>query len=492
MAMGLNAKASGQDSTAIGQSSQAAYRSDLAIGLESVANQSKDDGLNQTQGGSTAIGVQSHALGSQAAALGSRAVAFKAQATAIGNDTIAYERGAVSIGGDDSGVYNDKSLGTGEYAGKVYSGNSSHTWRPTFSGDKGATAISAHSQALTQGSTAIGVGATAGYGKHVGNKESHMDVGTMKVYKWDPSDAIEATSIGAKSWAMMAQSTALGASARGLGAQSTAVGYSAKSEGKGSVSIGDSAYAKSTGSVAIGGQWDTGEKDAKNNPIMQVAKAEGANTVALGAGAQAKDDNSIALGSGSVADRKDYKGKIYDPFTVLDKSSLPDPNDKTADGYATWYSTKSAVSVGAGEYKDANKDVYVSKETRQITNVAAGSADTDAVNVAQLRMAQKASTTRFYSVNNSDSTAGNYNNDGAQGANSLAAGVNTYTNMGTTTVIGSSSSATDTDTTTDTADHPLAGHTFGSSTLVGHSNTLEDASKIVVLGDANEVYGNKL
>lgn len=53
--------------------------------------------------------------------------------------------------------------------------------------------------------------------------------------------------------------------------------------------------------------------------------------------------------------------------------------------------------------------------TRQITNVAAGTQDTDAVNVAQLKAAQ----THFYSVNSTDEKAGNYNNDGAKRVRTL-------------------------------------------------------------------------
>lgn len=75
----------------------------------------------------------------------------------------------------------------------------------------------------------------------------------------------------------------------------------------------------------------------------------------------------------------------------------------------TWQSRAAAVSVG-----DASTGL-----TRQITGVAAGTEDTDAVNVAQL----KASQTHFYSVNSKDSTKGNYNNNGATGTDALAAGV---------------------------------------------------------------------
>ena len=69
---------------------------------------------------------------------------------------------------------------------------------------------------------------------------------------------------------------------------------------------------------------------------------------------------------------------------------------------------------------------------RQIIHVAAGTELTDAVNVGQLNAAiagvgAGGDPVHFYSVNSTDSAAGNYNNDGAEGADSIAAGVGSHT-----------------------------------------------------------------
>ena len=84
------------------------------------------------------------------------------------------------------------------------------------------------------------------------------------------------------------------------------------------------------------------------------------NAVAIGNGAGVSEDGGVALGVGSVA------------------STAAGVLGFGADGQedATWKATKGAVSVGGNG------------ETRQITNVAAGTADTDAVNVAQLKTAK--------------------------------------------------------------------------------------------------------
>lgn len=90
------------------------------------------------------------------------------------------------------------------------------------------------------------------------------------------------------------------------------------------------------------------------------------DTVILGHNANAKVDGGAAIGAGSVAAiDKDQVG--YDPAN----------GDHQNDTTGTWKSTVAAVSVG-----DASKNM-----TRQITNVAAGTQDTDAVNVAQLKSA---------------------------------------------------------------------------------------------------------
>ena len=88
----------------------------------------------------------------------------------------------------------------------------------------------------------------------------------------------------------------------------------------------------------------------------------------------------------------------------------------------TWKATAAAVSVG-----DVSRGI-----TRQITGVAAGTQDTDAVNVAQLKTAK----THYYSVEDKGYHAGNYNNDGAKGGMALAAGAGAAANGTASTVTG--------------------------------------------------------
>lgn len=131
-----------------------------------------------------------------------------------------------------------------------------------------------------------------------------------------------------------------------------------------------------------------------------------ADAVMIGHNADVQKNGGVAIGAGSVAS--------VDKASV-DKNAIGyDPATKKAstDTSPTWKSTAAAVSVG-----DASKHM-----TRQITNVAAGKEDTDAVNVAQLKKAQ----IHYYSMNpKSDVATGtdsNYNNNGATGNDAIAIG----------------------------------------------------------------------
>lgn len=90
------------------------------------------------------------------------------------------------------------------------------------------------------------------------------------------------------------------------------------------------------------------------------------DAVAIGNGTTVSAKSGVAIGVGSVADRA--AGSEKGAFA---------PDTSTVGALSTWRSTAGAVSVGS----------TVGNITRQITNVAAGSEDTDAVNVAQLKKA---------------------------------------------------------------------------------------------------------
>ena len=157
------------------------------------------------------------------------------------------------------------------------------------------------------------------------------------------------------------------------------------------------------------------------------------DAVMIGHNADVLKNGGVALGAGSVASvdkaSTDANAIGYDPAT----------KKASTDTSSTWKSTAAAVSVG-----DASKKI-----TRQITNVAAGTQDTDAVNVAQLKAISNtvdASKTKYYSVQNMPFKADqlgayaaytNEKNDGAKEVGALAAGYMTYAGGIASTVTGS-------------------------------------------------------
>ncbi|MGF0016726.1 ESPR-type extended signal peptide-containing protein [Mitsuokella jalaludinii] len=155
-----------------------------------------------------------------------------------------------------------------------------------------------------------------------------------------------------------AQSTAIGAYAGSWGLASTAVGGFSKAEGKLATAIG---Y-KSQANVDYG--------------------------TALGDYSEVTAGWGVAIGASSFADRESHVVGLYAPDE--DKDSL------------TWKANAGAVSVGSATI------------TRQITNVAAGSADTDAVNVAQLN-AVKAAAGKKVSLVDDENTKATLVKDDATG-----------------------------------------------------------------------------
>lgn len=151
-----------------------------------------------------------------------------------------------------------------------------------------------------------------------------------------------------------------------------AIGLSAKAAGGNAVSIGANTSAGAD-SVTIGSV--ASAVSGSNIAIGRYARVYGnkvTNAVALGQNANALVADGVAIGSGSKATvAASVEG--YDPATGKDLKE---------NGIA-WKATKAAVSIG---------DVD-GKITRQINGLAAGTKDTDAVNVAQLKSAQAGVTT---------------------------------------------------------------------------------------------------
>lgn len=171
---------------------------------------------------------------------------------------------------------------------------------------------------------------------------------------------------------------AIGEQSHAVGMYTTAVGSYSEATAKGAVALGQQAKSKGVYSTSIGfmanGMYAGGTANNKSTAVGAYSESSGLASVALGYNSKASATGSVALGMSSVADREaGWQG--YHPVYGQMQDISP-----------AWQSTWGAVSVGAGPSHDENNRT-IPQRTRQIINLAAGTEDTDAVNVAQLKEA---------------------------------------------------------------------------------------------------------
>ena len=168
-------------------------------------------------------------------------------------------------------------------------------------------------------------------------------------------------------------------------------------------------------------------KVTENVPIKSHT-ANISNAVMLGYNTDVEKDGGVAIGADSIA-AVDKGVEGYDPAA----------GDHANDTTGTWKSTAAAVSVGKAATPTS------AAVTRQITNVA-GTQDTDAVNVAQLKKVQAAAgaaKVHYYSAKSTKTGAGsNYDNDGAKADDSIVLGISSSSDGVNSTVLGNNNKLT--------------------------------------------------
>jgi len=415
VALGLLAQAKADSATALGSKTSATGDKSVAVGISAAATADSATALGSK---TSATGDRTVAVGSDANATGRYAGAFGADASAVGNATAV---GAKSIASQDAAVaVGTDSKATGNYASALgadatASGNDSTAFgHGTLASGASSTALGSRAKAGSVAGVGIGMlaNATNQYGIAIGGESSStadnsIAIGRNSSVTGDNGIAIGTftTSKGANGVAIGTNSTtsdqggvAVGNAAKSTSTNTTAVGMDVTAAGPNSVALGGSATASSDGAIAIGSH-GTRKTTATGNralAIGTVATANGLDNIAIGTSAStssqystavgnsatatavraaafganstASVEGGVALGSGSVANRAGgIANKGYNP------------NDNRTNKYAglnTWalYPSTGAIAVGNGALA-----------TRQITGLAAGKEDTDAVNVAQLK-----------------------------------------------------------------------------------------------------------
>ena len=484
-ALGNSANASSTYATAIGASTIAPYYQSTAVGASANATNSQATAIGSsasaTSSQSTAIGNNAGAHGDYATALGSSASATNYEATAIGNSSSATNSQSTAIG-NNAGAHGDSAtaLGNGASAtnkqataigsGAAASGadaiamgnGSSSTDSSTIAIGSGAgahgdyaTALGSGASATSYEATAIGSGAAANgsYAIAMGNGSSSTDSSTIAIGSGAGAHSSSAIALGSGASAnssyviaigngASAQNgdygIAIGSSASTQYGEGTALGHNAKTTAPNGTALGSGASANYH-ALALG-------NNATASQSYALAAGDGASAqdyyaIALGSNAGATEENAVVLGknaksnvNGGIALGSDSTAYRASGTTGLDPrtgKAYTDTSDKT------WNSTYGALSIG-----NVDSDGTVNG-TRQIIGVAAGTNDTDAVNVAQLKAAMNQSgSIHDYSVNSTDTTTDtNYSNAGATGKNAMAAGVSAKATGDSAVAIGNGAQA---------------------------------------------------
>ncbi len=247
------------------------------------------------------------------------------------------------------------------------------------------------------------------YVDEAGNKITPVAENTLANYYNDGATGSASMAFGVGTTAQGNLSLAMGVNSSASGLNSLAIGYANTASGTQSVAVGNGTHASGNYSVAMGlgsqaGTQNKNPESTDNGAAVAVgfeasaeqtgsaaygymASANNFESSAFGTSAQANKDGSVALGAHSVANReKGVKGYLIpdevNDIVIKEEGDKGNTSADTKIDTAIWMSTDGAVSLGGKTKNAAGQDVTIS---RQITNLAAGSEDSDAVNVAQLK-----------------------------------------------------------------------------------------------------------
>lgn len=393
---------------AIGNAANSGSNQSVAIGYYSVANAAETNPALPA----TAVGAGANATGQSTVALGLSAQATSGKATALGSKSLASSDAAVAVGAG--------SQATGGYASalgadSIASGNDSTAFgHGTEASGGSSTALGSRAKAKSTAGVGIGMLAesTKEYGIAIGGESSStgdnsITIGRKSSATGDNGIAIGAftTSKGANGVAVGTNGTtselggvAVGQAAKSNKFNSVAMGMNVTADGDNSVALGGSANANNEGTIAIGSYGSTPTKATGNRALAigSATTANGLESIAIGSRVNSTSQHSIAIGTRanasavkSVAIGPDSSVTV-DGGVALGRDSVANviggvtnkgynPNTNRTDVYSglngnVLTSTTGAVSIGNG-----------STVTRQLTGLAAGIRDTDAVNVAQLK-----------------------------------------------------------------------------------------------------------
>ena len=368
VAMGNSSRATGTDSFAFGNTASAAGTNAIAMGRTAQASKAN----------AIALGGQAKALEANALAIGSTAEASQAGTMAIGTASKASSNNSTAIGnGAEVTGENSMALGSGA---KISSNNSIALGAGTEFNDPLVSTYAAFTNEMNPaeaGVVAVGNTSTPRRIVNVAGGQNDNDAATIKQLRYVNNNlamtiagptytGYEANGSTYKAPDFNIKNSTYHTVKEAVEAAQTnffsAKGTSADANYDNKGATGTNATAAGVRATAAGNF---------GTALGADATATSEKGTALGYNAKVTEDDGVALGSNSVANTA--AGVAGYDVSVADNRA----NRYTDLTGSVATSTLGAVSVG--------QSTSVGTETRQITNLAAGKKDTDAVNVAQLR-----------------------------------------------------------------------------------------------------------
>ncbi|MBS1304932.1 MAG: hypothetical protein HP055_02990, partial [Dialister sp.] len=413
LSIGTNANAKGTNAVSIGNNAQATNKSTVAVGGTASGDSATSLGYV-----TTASGTSSVALGYYAQAAGSYGTAVGGSAKAEGGSSIAVGAGAEAAGGKGNTAIGHKA----KVESAAGDGNIAFGSSASVKDGAGHVVIGKNASANTVNGYGIAIGSSASIG--IGAAADAAAIGT--------GSRVEGSGIAFGRQAQVTASStesgiAIGTESSVDGAQKgTAIGYKAKvlSSGDDSgLAIGtESSAGGNEGSIALGKKASVDSStNAGGVAIGLNASAKGISSIVIGKDVKADDGNQahvIAIGVGATATGTSQYSSVMgsaakasrEYSTVLGSNANSEVDggvalgansisNRHAGGSATGdvRTTNPYIPAGAGAAqvnainatKGTTGAVSVGSDTvkRQIINVAAGTDDSDAVNVAQLKAA---------------------------------------------------------------------------------------------------------
>lgn len=430
---GTGAVASGTDALALGQNSSSTGSGSVAIGYQTKVTSNKEH--------ATAVGTSAEANATEGTVLGYSAKVNGDKGVALGSGAfVAAENGnktSVALGAG-SQVNDGDTVGTTSLSIKDTYGETSDSTTYQFAGTNPTGTVSvgsgSGSSEQTRTITHVAAGRVSststdaingsqlyGVTQSIEKVEQNVaktatryysvnatDTGTGSNYLNDGAHGLNSLAAGNKAQAYGVGSLAIGYSSLAGSAanddtlfSSMAIGPYAKAQGTGAIAFGNSSSSTGFGGVALGGG----------------ANVSSYGGVALGGTSSVTVTGGVALGTGSQAS------------TAAGLAGYLSGSKKADQADSVWTSTIGAVSLGGGTFKtDSGEKIY----TRQITNLAAGTKDTDAVNVAQLKALEQEGLSLTGNDNQkvTQSLGGNFNLTGGLTGDALKDGAASTANLG--------------------------------------------------------------